>query len=105
MEGEVKVWRSKIAPTCRGAIFRAKRWFYATFYSKAQSDLKEKSRENWVKLARKLVEVSNERGVSEKAARVVIYYRDNEGFFDPVKAELEIYELRPVETIEVSELE
>ncbi|HDI74347.1 MAG TPA: hypothetical protein ENF55_00170 [Thermoprotei archaeon] len=101
-EIEARVWRSKIAPTCRGAIFRAKRWFYATFYSKeADEAKKEKSKENWVKLARMLVEKSNEAGYSDKAARIVIYYKDEDGVFNPVKAEIEVFELKKVDTLEI----
>mgnify|MGYP000427396628 CR=1 FL=1 len=102
MSSEVKVWRSKIAPTAKGAIFRAKRWFYATFYGKGSDEKREKSKENWVKLARLLVEKSNEEGVSEKGARIIIHYRDDEGIFQPVKAEIEIYELKPVKTLSIS---
>ena len=105
MSSSVKVWRSKITPTCRGAIFRAKRWFYATFYSKKEDEKKEQSRANWAKLARKLVEKSNAENVSEKAARVIIYYEDKDGIFRPIKTEIEVYELKPVKTIEISESE
>jgi len=104
-EGTLKTWRSKIAPTARGAIFRAKRWFYATFYSKSSSENKEKSRENWARLARLLVEKSNKEGVSDKAARVIIHYYDKDGLFQPVRAELEIYDLRPVKTLSIEESE
>lgn len=103
-KGALKVWRSRIVPTTRGAIFRAKRWFYATFYSKSKGDVKEISKENWTKLARMLVEKSNQEGVSDKAARLTIYYYDSEGVFKPVKAELEIYELKPIKTIEIKEI-
>ncbi len=103
VEGALRTWRSKITPTARGAIFRAKRWFYATFYSKSSSENKEKSRENWARLARLLVEKSNKEGVSEKAARVIIHYYDKNGLFEPVRAELEIYELRPIKTLEITE--
>ena len=104
MSEGLKVWRSKLAPTCRGAIFRAKRWFYATFYSKdVNPEVREKSRENWARLARRLVEKSNERGASEKAARVIIYYTDEGGVFNPVRAEIEVYELKQVDKIEISE--
>ncbi|RLE95343.1 MAG: hypothetical protein DRN04_00440 [Thermoprotei archaeon] len=101
-ETEAKVWRSKIAPTCRGAIFRAKRWFYATFYSKESDETKkEKSKENWVKLARMLVEKSNEAGYSDKAARIVIYYKDDNGIFTPIKAEIEVFELKIIDKLEI----
>ncbi len=101
MTGE-KVWRSKIAPTCRGAIFRAKRWFYGTYYSKAaDEESREKSRENWARLARMLVEKSNAEGASDKAARLTIYYTDEGGVFKPIRAEIEVFELKPVKTITV----
>ena len=106
MSAEIKVWRSKIAPTCRGAIFRAKRWFYATFYSKTGDEVKkEKSRENWVKLARQLVERSNAEQVSDKAARIIIYYTEENGIFNPVRAQIEVYDLRPIKTIEITPTE
>ncbi|RLF00403.1 MAG: hypothetical protein DRJ59_07220 [Thermoprotei archaeon] len=100
---EVKMWRSKIAPTCRGAIFRAKRWFYASFYSRTGDEVKkEKSRENWVKLARALVERSNEEQVSDKAARITIRYTEEDGVFNPIRAEIEVYELKLLKRIDVS---
>jgi len=101
MSEKIKVWRSKISPTCRGAIFRAKRWFYATFYSKTSTGDKEKSRENWIKLAREMVRISNEEGVSENAARITIYYTDEGGAFNPIRAEIEVFEMKPVKTLEV----
>ncbi|MCD6209022.1 MAG: hypothetical protein DRJ46_01815 [Thermoprotei archaeon] len=106
MSSELKIWRSRIVPTARGAIFRAKRWFYATFYSKklqVSDEIKEKSKENWARLARKLVEETNNRNASDKAARLTIYYYDENGLFKPVKAEIEVYELKQVDKIEVSE--
>ncbi|RLE58871.1 MAG: hypothetical protein DRJ32_05640 [Thermoprotei archaeon] len=102
MSEELSVWRSRITPTCRGAIFRAKRWFYATFYSKADEATREKSRENWTKLARALVEKSNEAGASEKAARLIIYYKTENGVFVPIKAEIEVYELKQVDKLEIT---
>ncbi|RLE76888.1 MAG: hypothetical protein DRJ56_03460 [Thermoprotei archaeon] len=100
---EVKIWRSKIAPTCRGAIFRAKRWFYATFYSRIGDEgRRERSRENWVKLARMLVERSNEEQVSDKAARIIIYYTEEGGVFTPIRAQIEVYELKLLKTIDIS---
>ncbi|HDD64036.1 MAG: hypothetical protein DRJ64_04880 [Thermoprotei archaeon] len=104
-KGSLKVWRSRIVPTTRGAIFRAKRWFYATFYSKSKGEAKELSKENWTKLARILVEKSNQEGVSENAARVLIYYYDDEGIFKPIKAEIEVFKLEPLKTIEIREEE
>jgi len=99
---DVKVWRSKIAPTCRGAIFRAKRWFYASFYSRTGDEARrEKSRENWVRLARALVEKSNEEQVSDKAARIIIYYTEEDGVFNPVRAQIEVYELKLLKTIDI----
>ncbi len=101
MSEKVKIWRSKISPTCRGAIFRAKRWFYATFYAKTSTGDKEKSKENWARLARAMVEISNKEGVSDKAARITIYYTDEGGTFNPIRAEIEVYEIKPVKTLEV----
>ncbi|MCD6369670.1 MAG: hypothetical protein J7L38_07745 [Thermoproteales archaeon] len=101
MSGEIKVWRSKIAPTTRGAIFRAKRWFYATFFSKAPEDKREASKRNWTQLARKLVEETNKEGVSDKGGRVIIYYKDEDGVFTPIRAEVEVYVLEPIKTITV----
>lgn len=99
---EVKIWRSKIAPTCRGAIFRAKRWFYATFYTKVGDEAKrEKSKENWARLARMLVEKSNEEQVSDKAARIIIYYTEEDGVFNPIRAQIEVYDMKLLKTIEV----
>ena len=106
MSSETQVWRSRIVPSSRGAIFRAKRWFYGTIYASIkEQDAKERSKENWARLARALVEKSNSEGVSDKAARITIYYRMVDGVFTPVKAELEAYELRPIKTIEVSDEE
>jgi len=100
-EGELKVWRSKLAPTARGAIFRAKRWFYATFYAKGDPDKREISKQNWAQLARKLVEETNREGVSDKGARVIIYYRDDDGIFKPIRAEVEVYNLNPIKTLTI----
>ncbi|RLE82782.1 MAG: hypothetical protein DRJ51_00455 [Thermoprotei archaeon] len=102
MSGEIKVWRSKIAPTARGAIFRAKRWFYATYYSRAPEEKREISKQNWANLARKLVEETNREGVSDKGARVIIYYRDDEGVFRPLRAEIEVYNLNPIKTLTIT---
>lgn len=98
----VREWRTRITPTCRGAIFRAKRWFYATFYTPQNDpDIKEKSRENWTSLARRLVEESNKKGYSEKAARLTIIYDDEGGLFKPIAATIEIFELRQIDKIEI----
>ena len=99
---EVKVWRSRITPSARGAIFRAKRWFYATYYAKKDDPVREESRQNWAQLARKLVEETNSRGVSDKASRLIIYYSDENGVFKPIRAEIEIYELKHIDTIKIS---
>ena len=42
--------------------------------------------------------------MSDKAARLIIYYYDENGLFRPVKAEIEVYELKQVDKIEVSEV-
>ncbi|RLF04365.1 MAG: hypothetical protein DRK00_06865 [Thermoprotei archaeon] len=63
---ELKVFRTTLTPTVRGAISKVRRWFYATFYSKERGDVREASKENWTRLARILVEKTSEEGVSDR---------------------------------------
>lgn len=98
---ELKVFRTTLTPTVRGAISKVRRWFYATFYSKERGEVREASKENWTRLARILVEKTGEAGVSDKAGRISLYYYVKDGVFIPVKAEVDIYEMRPVGRIEV----
>ncbi len=106
MSEGLKVWRSRMARTTRGAIFKAKRWFYSVYYNKSIPDeIKEKSKENWARLARLLVEKSNAEGISDKAATLTIYYYEKDGVFVPVGAEIEAYEIKPLKTVKISEEE
>jgi len=98
---ELKVFRTTLTPTVRGAISKVRRWFYATFYSKERGDVREASKENWTRLARILVEKTSEEGVSDKAGRISLYYYVKDGVFVPVRAEIEVFELKPVGKIEV----
>lgn len=101
MSEEVKVWRSRITPTVRGAIFRAKRWFYATFYKKdIPAEKKEESRRRWAELARVLVEKTSAENLSDYAARITIHYNDSNGIFKPVKVELETFIMKPHKKLE-----
>jgi len=59
--------RFRITPTSRGALFRAKRWFYSIFYTKElPADVKEGNKKAWVDLASKIVEEVNKRGATDK---------------------------------------
>ena len=99
---EFNIWRSKITPSTRGAIFRAKRWFYATFYNKGTpKDKRERSKINWVKLARMLVERSNKEGITDNGARLIIHYKIEDSVFVPKKAEIEVYDLKPLKKVTV----
>jgi len=100
--GELKIFRTTLTPTVRGAISKLRRWFYASFYSRAEGEAKEKSKENWARLASSLVEKSNEAGISEKAGRLTLYYYVKNGVFTPVRVEIDYYELRPAGKVEVT---
>ncbi len=86
----------------RGAVARLRRWFYATHYSKVMGEAREISKENWAKLARLLVEKSNEMGVSDKGGRIILYYYIKDGVFIPVRAEIEVYELKLTGKFEIT---
>jgi len=96
--------RFRIAPTSRGAIFRAKRWFYATFYNKKiPPEIREENKKAWTELARRIVEEVNKYGYSENPARITIKYEAGpNGEFKPQSAILEIMSIEPVKTIVVS---
>jgi len=102
MAGELQVFRTTLTPTVRGAISKVRRWFYASLYSKVKGEAREVSKENWAKLARVLVEKSNEQGISDKAGRVILYYYIKDGVFIPVRAEIEVFEIRPAGKVEVT---
>lgn len=89
--------RFRIAPTGRGAIFRAKRWFYATFYSSASEDVKEENKKAWTAVATKLVEEMNKRNASDMPTRITLKYETGiNGEFKPISATVELMELKPV---------
>ena len=102
MTRELQVFRTTLTPTVRGAISKVRRWFYASFYSKVKGEAREVSKENWIKLARMLIEKSNEQGLSDKAGRVTLYYYVKDGVFIPVKAEIEAFEIKLVGKVEVT---
>lgn len=95
--------RFRITPTSRGALFRAKRWFYSIFYTKdLPADVKEANKKTWVDLASRLVEEINKRNASEKPARLTINYESGpRGEFIPLSATVELMEIRPLETFTV----
>ncbi|MEM2455123.1 MAG: hypothetical protein QXN21_04195, partial [Candidatus Bathyarchaeia archaeon] len=70
----MQVQRFRMTPTGRGALFRAKRWFYSTFYTKAPPEIKEENKKIWVSLAGKIIEELNKRNASEKPTRLTINY-------------------------------
>jgi hypothetical protein len=100
---EIKQQRFKIAPTGRGAIFRLKRWFYSLFYGKnVPEDIKEKNKNTWLELSRRLIEEMNKRKASEKPTRITIEYEDapnNE--FKPISVTIEVMEMKPLESFKI----
>lgn len=98
----IKQQRFKIAPTSRGAIFRLKRWFYLTFYTKAPDEIREKNREEWLKLSRKLIEEINARNASDKPARITLEYQVGpNGEFIPMSVTVELMEIKPYDVVKV----
>lgn len=95
--------RFRITPTSRGALFRAKRWFYSIFYTKElPADVKEGNKKAWVDLASKIVEEVNKRGATDKPARLIISYESGpRGEFIPLSATMELMEIRPLETFTI----
>ncbi|MEM0235156.1 hypothetical protein [Thermofilum sp.] len=89
------IQRFKISLTCRGAIFKAKRWFYATFYSRMPEEVREGNKRVWAEFARRIIEEVNGRGVADKPARIIIEYDvGSGGEFRPLSALIEVYELK-----------
>jgi|YelNatPaOPRAMG01_1025707.scaffolds.fasta_scaffold00829_15 hypothetical protein len=103
----VKQQRFKISPTGRGAVFKLKRWFYLSFYTKSiPDDVKKKNRDAWLELSRKLVEEMNRRNASEKPTRITLEYEtspNNE--FKPRSVMVEVMEMKPLETFKISFIE
>ncbi|MBS7611319.1 hypothetical protein KEJ27_03800 [Candidatus Bathyarchaeota archaeon] len=100
----VKQQRFKISPTGRGAIFKLKRWFYLTFYTKNMpDDVKERSRSVWLELSRRLIEEMNRRRASEKPTRITLEYEaDPNNEFKPISVAVEVMEMKPIESFKVS---
>jgi hypothetical protein len=94
----------RISPTCRGAIFRAKRWFYATFYNKnIPQEVREENKKAWTELARRMVEEANKYGYVDYPTRLSIKYETGPNKeFKPISATLEVMSMVPVKTIVIS---
>jgi hypothetical protein len=88
------IQRFRISPTFRSAIFRAKRWFYATFCKNCPKEIIEENKKMWVQLASKLIEESNKLGISDKPTRLEIEYEVVNGKFKPIKATVEAFEMK-----------
>jgi hypothetical protein len=96
------VQRFRITPTSRGALFRAKRWFYSTFYTNVPSEVREENKKIWVDLAGKIVEEINKRNAADKPARLTINYETGpRGEFMPLSATVELMEIKPLDTITI----
>ncbi len=96
------VQRFRITPTSKSALFRAKRWFYLTFYTNVPTEVKEENRKVWVDLAGKIVEEINKRNAAEKPARLIIdYEKGPRGEFKPFSATIELMEIKPLETFTI----
>jgi len=94
--------RFRITPTSRGALFRAKRWFYLTFYTKAPSEVKEENKKSWVNLASKIIEEIGKRNATDKPARLTINYEVGpRGEFKPISVTVELMEIKPLETFTI----
>ena len=97
------VQRFRITPTSRGALFRAKRWFYSTFYTKVSAEVREENKKVWADLAARLIEEINKRNASDKPARLTINYETgSRGEFKLISATLELMEIKPLETFKIS---
>lgn len=98
----MQVQRFRMTPTGRGTLFRAKRWFYSTFYTKAPPEVKEENKKAWASLAGKIIEELNKRDASNKPARLTISYEVGpRGEFKPISATIEVMEIKPIETFTI----
>jgi len=94
--------RFRITPTSRGALFRAKRWFYLTFYTKASPEVKEENKKAWVDLASKIIEEIGKRNATDKPTRLTINYEVGpNGAFKPISVTVELMEIKPLETFTI----
>lgn len=97
------VQRFRITPTSRGALFKAKRWFYSTFYSRAPAGIREENKRAWTSLAAKIVDEINMRNASEKPTRLTINYDVGpDGEFKPISAVVELMEIKPIENLTIA---
>ncbi|MEM2282346.1 MAG: hypothetical protein QXH26_02210 [Candidatus Hadarchaeales archaeon] len=95
--------RFRISPTGKGAIFRLKRWFYASVYSSTPTEAREASLTAWKELVSKLIEELNKRGATELPARLSLSYElGPKGEFVPLSLKMEIFDLTPKESINLS---
>ncbi|MEM1550663.1 MAG: hypothetical protein QXX56_00830 [Candidatus Bathyarchaeia archaeon] len=97
------IQRFRITPTSRGALFRAKRWFYSVFYAKElPADVRENNKKIWVDMASRLVEEINKRNAADKPTRLIINYESSpRGEFIPLSVTLELMEIKPIETLTI----
>jgi hypothetical protein len=96
------IQRFRITPTSKSALFRAKRWFYLTFYTNVPAEVREENRKVWVDLAGKIVEEINKRNAAEKPARLTINYEKGpRGEFQPSSVTVELMEIKPLETFTI----
>lgn len=96
------IQRFRITPTSKSALFRAKRWFYLTFYTNVPAEVREENRKVWVDLAGKIVEEINKRNAADKPARLTINYeKGSHGEFHPSSVTVELMEIKPLETFTI----
>ncbi|MBS7660246.1 MAG: hypothetical protein QXY73_02555 [Candidatus Bathyarchaeia archaeon] len=96
------VQRFSLSLTCKGAIFKAKRWFYATFYSRASDNVKELNKKAWAEFSRKIIEQVNSRGAADKPARLAIEYEVGPNQeFKPISAHVEVFEMKSIDSFKV----
>ncbi|MEM3715662.1 MAG: hypothetical protein QW145_00695 [Candidatus Bathyarchaeia archaeon] len=97
------VQRFRITPTSRGALFKAKRWFYSTFYTKASAEVKDENKRAWIDLARRIIEEINKHNASDKPTRLTIEYDVGpSGEFKPISVTVELMEIKPLETVTIT---
>jgi len=72
----VNTIQSPISPSSRGAMFNLRKAFYATLsrLAKEQGVDRSKSLEEWRKVARKLIEEIERRGITEAPCKILLTY-------------------------------
>jgi DNA-binding transcriptional regulator YhcF (GntR family) len=96
----------RVSPTGRGAVFRAKRWFYSMIYRKAKNEVRDLNLSAWKELAKRIIDEMSKADVADKPVRLSINYELGEkGEFKPISAVIEVIELKPVKTITVPAFE